>query len=455
MKNLLLFLSFLIAIALQAQDLWTPMAAIPTDSEYYVPSLAVADENTIWITTITMTGNEMTHHWHLSTDGGNSWTTGIIPLESNAIGISDIEAVSATTAYIAFHSPMLTEAGAIWKTENSGLTWAKVPGLFETVGSSFPNFIHFFDENHGICVGDPVLDYFEIYTTSDAGANWTRVPAANIPPRFNAEFGLIESFEVRDGSLWFNTNMGRILHSTDAGLSWQVNNTPIIDIGQIPYIDYAFSDANNGILVSDYGQYFKTTDAGVTLTEYFPSSNDFALRRPPIWYIPQSSTSYFSGGRDTEFEERGSSLSADDGVTWHNLNLIDPNPIVPKRAWFKNEDLAYCVGTYVSQEGLPGQYQFFKHDSSNLGFRAALGLKKFGSEKFAISPNPADNLVKISGATVNSVLVFDGSGKIVLTRNFNTSAEIYIDISSLQRGIYFAKITSDCGETEMLKVLKI
>lgn len=299
------------------------------------------------------------------------------------------------------------------------------------------------------------MGYFEIYTTADSGTNWTRVPAANIPAPQTGEFGQIAKFDVRDGSIWFQTNNGRIFRSADMGLNWQVCYTPVIDFGGFTNFDYAFSDAANGILFSNYHDYYRTSDTGSTFSPYFPASGaNLAIRSTRLWYIPESNNAYFSAGPDLDLEQNGSSFSTDDGVTWYNMNLRDANPIAPVRAWFKIEDFAYCIGMYVSQEGLPSQYQFFRHDLSNLSFRTALGLKKFNGSRYLVSPNPAADVVNISGVNVNSVSVWDVIGKLVLMRNFNNSTEVSINISNCSLAFTSREFPPIREKTRRLKSLK-
>src|SRR5690606_35089027 len=89
----------------------------------------------------------------------------------------------------------------------------------------------FFDINNGITQGDPASGYFEIYTTTDGGTNWTRVPNANIPTPLSGEYGYNNMFETVGDIIWFATNKGRLYKSTDKGLNWTVSQTPATDFG--------------------------------------------------------------------------------------------------------------------------------------------------------------------------------------------------------------------------------
>lgn len=71
----------------------------------------------------------------------------------------------------------------------------------------------------------------------------------------------------------------------------------------------------------------------------------------------------------------------------------------------------------------------------------------------SLYPNPVQDVLKIaneSNATINSVAITDNNGRVVLNA---TSFENGIDVSALQNGIYFVKITTDKGTTNQ-KMIK-
>lgn len=71
----------------------------------------------------------------------------------------------------------------------------------------------------------------------------------------------------------------------------------------------------------------------------------------------------------------------------------------------------------------------------------------------SLYPNPVQDVLKVaneSNSTINSILISDNNGRIVLNA---TSFENGIDVSGLQKGIYFVKITTDKGTTNQ-KMIK-
>jgi len=83
-----------------------------------------------------------------------------------------------------------------------------------------------------------------------------------------------------------------------------------------------------------------------------------------------------------------------------------------------------------------------------------LSVDEFSQVNISVYPNPTLNVwnVKTSAQTINSIQVFDILGKQVLTLNPNTQDAV-IDASTLNSGLYFAKVNSDAG-TQTLKLVR-
>jgi len=145
-----------------------------------------------------------------TTDGGTNWTVSTITGATGLKG-SGISALDANTAWIIMIDPSNTTSGGIFKTTDGGLNWVKQTTAFQGTGGH-PNVIHFFDADNGVCVGNPRNGYWEIYTSTNGGSDWTRIPAENIPPPLPSnELGISghegESF---GNSLWFGTFWGSL-----------------------------------------------------------------------------------------------------------------------------------------------------------------------------------------------------------------------------------------------------
>ena len=94
-------------------------------------SHAVGDE-VYWASRRDVTGTIVT------ADGGNTWTVNSF-VDPRAFPVYCIHAFDANTAFIT--------ASTIYKTTDRGTTWTPAAGVF-TNSASFPNTIHFFDQNN-------------------------------------------------------------------------------------------------------------------------------------------------------------------------------------------------------------------------------------------------------------------------------------------------------------------
>ena len=83
-----------------------------------------------------------------------------------------------------------------------------------------------------------------------------------------------------------------------------------------------------------------------------------------------------------------------------------------------------------------------------------LGIEDYQLIKFSSYPNPTQDswTVKTKDQIINTVQVFDVLGKEVITMKPNKS-DVKIEASTLPRGLYFAKLTTDLGSNSV-KLIK-
>ena len=277
----------------QAYDPWVEQAT-------GLPSAAVpvwphaVDSNIAWV----LVYGEQHPAVILTTNGGTTWICDTIESIPTSLHPSGVFALDARRCWILMYDSSNATGGAIVRTTDGGISWSEDSLAFTTPGG-FADFIHFFDGNNGVAVGDPTNGYFEIYTTSNGGNSWSRVPQANIPPKLNTEFGLIWNFSAAGSSCWFSTanaqtgpstwlGTGRYYRSTDRGLTWSVHVYPGASPGYVPIL--GFQDDDVGLGTGGWGELSRTTDGGLTWTRIFSPSHFGFLWQ--IQYVPGTSGMY-------------------------------------------------------------------------------------------------------------------------------------------------------------------
>lgn len=445
MKKFLLLSLCLTAFSGFSQNFWTPKATGFAQVSRGVDDISIVDNNVIWAKAYDGASDTPTNirQYTRSIDGGNTWNAGPINLGASpgSLNISSIHGISATTAWVsAYTDNGALVLGGIWKTIDSGVTWTKqTTALFNDTVDSFTNLVYFWDANNGVCQGDPKDGYFEIYTTTNGGTNWVRVPSASIPAPLSGEYGYVHNYDVIGNTMWFGTNKGRIFKSTNMGLTWTVSQSPISDFGGTASSgSYGFKDANNGLLIQSgtSPSLYKTIDGGTTWT---PVTFTGVMGGRDLAYIPGTNSVVTVG--TTEDMISYTSYSNDNGLSW-TIEMADTQVTALK---FKDATLGFGGGfTTSATEG--GIYKFSG---------TQLGVNEFNaSTKLAVWPNPAQNTIQFTGVDVASVMVFDVLGKQVLAKNFFITGSNSIDISNLTNGVYLAQASDANGAVSTVKFVK-
>ena len=140
--------------------------------------------------------------------------------------------------------------GFILKTENGGVTWAKI---FTPSTKTEINDICFINPANGFCVGGNT-----VYKTIDGGATWTENNVGNIG-------GLLMNISFKDNKTGFIVGLfNKLLKTEDGGATWQLNKLNN-DVGY-----YAISSSNGGDYISGQGKILKSTNGG---TSWFELTN--------------------------------------------------------------------------------------------------------------------------------------------------------------------------------------
>lgn len=448
MKKLLLLLFVTSGFISNAQQVyWEEKSTGFSDVSASLAHISYANANVIWAQASDGSGAAATFRkWARSIDGGLTWTNGAIELGSTDLGIGSIQAIDATTAYVAAFPNATTVQGGIWKTTNSGVTWTKQPtASFNTGTDSFTNLVYFWDANTGMAQGDPAGGYFEIYLTSNGGTNWTRVPSGNIPTPLTGEYGYVHNYKAVGNTIWFGTNKGRIFKSTNQGLNWTASQSPIADFGSAAISgNYTFKNQTEGLLISSDFQFFRTTDGAATWTAEFPNG---IYRNFDVCYVPGTTNYVVCTGEDPVDGLRGSSYSVDGGANWIDINAIDVDAVDGGGVLEFFDPTHGLASGFTASSTVGGVFKWINN--------ASLATTTFSNDKAITAyPNPTSGSLELNGKNITQVSVYDILGKQISTTNYGTLSNVTLNLASLNNGIYMVKVTNNLGNTSTIKVVK-
>ncbi len=444
MKRLLLIHFLFTAIILQAQNFWTETAPFATDVNCIPRLISTVNENVSWI--VGTNPDNTVNRYSRSSDGGISWTDGVINLGSEGITIGSINATSETVAYLTAFSNSGGSLGGLWSTTDAGVTWTKTIGLFNQ-SSSFANFVHFWDVDNGIAVGS-VSNYLEMYTTSDAGLTWNAVPQQNFPDPLpgTAEYVYRFEYEANGDFMMFATNKDRLFITNDKGMTWSGVVGPLVTFAAVVHWgNWAFKNNTEGIVTSNMFDFFRTENGALDWSSEFPDG----YRIGALEYVPGTNGTYFTMGEDLD-SNPGSSYSVNDGGTWTTLNDVDEDPIFPEKAKFASATSGLCIGVYASEFPSEQKRLFRLTDPLN----RFLKKDSFNAKGFSATPNPTNGLLTLSAKNINSVMVCDLLGKLIISEHFDSLDVVVINLDGFRNGMYFAKIITSDGNTATVKIVK-
>lgn len=200
-------------------------------------------------------------HLFETRDGGRTFTNIVNRIEGDPVlGICGIYAVNPSVVY---GTGWCCGGGAaVIKTTDGGLSWVST-GLHDLV--DFLIDVYFFDEDRGIAIGGSLNGHAAVIGTEDGGETWElRHESEN-----ENEWGWKISFPTPDTGyvsiehINFGTNDGKVLKTTDGGMTW----TDIVIPGGGSLGGVGFATGEVG-WTSGHGFRSETTDGGLTWTRY-------------------------------------------------------------------------------------------------------------------------------------------------------------------------------------------
>ncbi|MBK9319145.1 MAG: hypothetical protein IPM91_10200 [Bacteroidetes bacterium] len=357
MKKLLLFAFILIGLTnVNAQGVWVSQATNFTPVSSGVRYISTVDTNIVWICSYDGSGGAANRQdFSRTIDGGTTWAAGTITGAPATHDWAMIYGLNADTAWSVLYSTSAAVAGGIYKTTDGGATWTQQGAgvIYNNLSQSFPNVVHFWDANNGFAMGDPEGGFYELYTTTDGGSNWTRVPTGNIPAPTAGEYGIVGHYEVQGDTIWFDTNKGRVYRSVDRGLNWTVASTGIT-VPTNSAIDICFYSSTNGIArlyngTTGGNTMRVTTDGGLTWTVATPTGNFFGS---DVQAVPGTVSKLISTGAATGFI--GSSYSDDGGLNWTDIEVS-----AQRTALGVVDSLHMWTGGFTTSPNSDGIFKYF------------------------------------------------------------------------------------------------
>jgi PKD repeat protein len=334
---------------------WIQEGAGFTAASRGMMNISICNPQIAWVSAYDGTGGgAAVQDFSKTINGGTTWTPGII---NNASGLqtSMLFGINADTAYAIMYKSSGSNPQGVYKTVNGGTTWTHQASALFTNANSFPDWIWFFDANNGIATGDPINSHFEIYTTTDGGATWVAIPAANSPVSLSGEYGYTSNVCAHGDYVWFGTNHGRILASTDRGQHWIV--AAPFTTAQNAYPAYRDSLSGLGL------KYMSSADTLALLKNSIDGGNNYSpltYAGSPfsgeIKYIPGTPNTYVTTGVDgtNQATRLGVTYSFDGGNNWYAEPQIFGTQVTCS-AWMN--DSTGWIGSF-NTDATDGLYKF-------------------------------------------------------------------------------------------------
>ena len=343
MKKTLLTLALFVAgmgAAFSQSTIWKPYD-IQVDTSWGIRYMSAVDTSTVWAIAFDGSVSTRASNTFVRTiNGGQSFSKGSFLPDTNTYNGANISAINNNIAYVACYEKAADGgSGVIRKTVDGGLTWTNASDSLTMFAgaNNFPDFVHFWDANNGLALGDPNGNTsgsgteFEIWRTNNGGTSWTRVADANIPNPVSGEYGLTNCYATYGANIWYGTNKGHVYASTDSGKTWTVNATAISSlIGQVEGV--AFRNSLNGLAwglsATTNGVYniARTSDGGATWLAIPTATTNTSIGFNDICVVPNANA-FMSVGINKAKSAYVTSITGDDGNTWNILESGQTNDV--------------------------------------------------------------------------------------------------------------------------------
>jgi photosystem II stability/assembly factor-like uncharacterized protein len=324
MKHIYIFILSIVLISYlflcsksNKKSIQLPTSINPQFTEYPVNcsirALEVIDKNTAWFA-----GDKGMFGY--TNNGGSSWELDSIFIDGKALEFRSIAVTSKAVFLLNVGSPAY-----LLKSTDNGETWH--PVYRENHPAVFYDCMKFWDDQHGIAMGDPVDGCLSILLTVDGGSTWRKLDCSELPPTIEGEAAFAASnsnISVVGDHAWIATGgaKARIFHTADQGISWDVVETPMQQGGKMTGIfTVDFYDKSKGIIfggdwedqANNYSNKATTRDGGETWELLTDGSGPGY--RSCVRYIPGS-----QGNGIIAVGIPGISYSGNGGKSWQEID---------------------------------------------------------------------------------------------------------------------------------------
>ncbi|WP_438290243.1 WD40/YVTN/BNR-like repeat-containing protein [Streptomyces sp. HUAS TT7] len=257
-----------------------------------------------------------------TSDGGRSWQN-VSPAGAADLEFRDVEAFDGRRAVVLAIGE--GEASRVYRTEDGGATWSE--SFRNTDPKAFYDCLTFFDPRHGLAVSDPVDGKYRILSTADGGRSWKVLPDKGMPAALPGEAGFAASGQCLVSSgprdVWLATGggaTGRVLHSSDRGLTWTAaeSTIPAGDPARGVF-GLAFRDRTHGLAVGGDYRAGQASPRAAAVTgnggrAWRQAATPVAAYRSGVAWLPHSRSSALAVG------PTGTDLTRDGGRTWRTVD---------------------------------------------------------------------------------------------------------------------------------------
>jgi photosystem II stability/assembly factor-like uncharacterized protein len=283
-------------------------------------------------------------HVARSTDGGRSWSIGVVP-GAEALQFRDVHAFSGEEAFVL--SIGNGDESRIYATRDGGASWSL--SFRNEDPEAFFDCLSFWDRRRGFAFSDSHDGEFTLLRTDDGGATWSRIDPAQVPDAREGEGAFASSgtcVATRPGGLgWFGTGASgvdtRVIRTSDYGATWQEAATPMESAGGAAGIfTLAFLDDRIGAAAGGddsrkdtvFDDVILTDDGGRTWRRGGRTGLGGAVYG--IAWVPEAPKPTL-----VAVSPQGSAISRDGGETWARIDAVN--------AWavsFASPEAGWSVG---------------------------------------------------------------------------------------------------------------